>query len=158
MHETTDLFPGYVIDTSALIDLKPYPRDIFKTLWENLETLIREGNMIAPTEVLEELRRQRDDLLEWVKKSRFVVDLEPEQLAFVAEIERDFPDLVDKDKTTPEADPFVIALARAKGWKVVSQEKAAKPRARPKIPDVCPRYGVEYLSLFDFFREKKWEF
>ena len=158
MADVHDLFPGYVIDTSALIDLKPYPHDIFKSLWQNIEALIGEGNLIAPSEVLVELQRQRDDLLSWARKKMRFVDLEPEQVALLAEIERDFPDLVDKEKSTPEADPFVIALARAKGWKVVTQEKLAKPGARRKMPDVCVHYKVKVLSLFEFFREKKWEF
>jgi hypothetical protein len=52
----------------------------------------------------------------------------------------------------------VIALARSRGWKVVTQEHPAKPGGRPKIPDVCQHYGIECLSLFEFFRENKWEF
>jgi len=49
-----DLFPGYVIDTNALIDLwrRRYPRDVFPTLWQNLEALIRSGELVAPQEVL----------------------------------------------------------------------------------------------------------
>jgi hypothetical protein len=153
-----DLFPGYVMDTSALIDLKPYPKDIFKSLWQNLEALIAQGNMISPSEVLSELERQRDDLLKWAKKNKFFFDLDPDQVALVAKIEQAFPDLVDKDATTPEADPFVIALALSKGWAVITQEKPARPNARRKIPDVCSHFKIKCLSLFDFFRERKWEF
>ncbi|MBM4025551.1 MAG: DUF4411 family protein [Planctomycetes bacterium] len=52
--DMADLFPGYVIDTNALIDLwrRRYPRDVFPTLWQNLEALIRSGELVAPQEVL----------------------------------------------------------------------------------------------------------
>ena len=59
-----DLFPGYVIDTNALIDLwrRRYPRDVFPTLWQKIEGLIKSGELVAPQEVLNELQRQHDEL------------------------------------------------------------------------------------------------
>jgi len=155
----SELFPGYVIDTSALIDLwRPYPRDIFKSLWGEVTALIADGELVAPQEVLNELEQQHDDLLKWAKKQKFFKDLDNEQIAFLQEIVRRFPDIVDEKKTKADADPHVIALAKSKGWKVVTQEKHAKPGARKKIPDVCEHYGIPCLSLFDFFRDKGWNF
>jgi len=56
-----DLFPGYVVDTNALIDLwrRRYPPDVFPTLWQRIEELISSGELVAPQEVLSELQKQR---------------------------------------------------------------------------------------------------
>jgi predicted nucleic acid-binding protein len=155
----SELFPGYVIDTSALIDLwRPYPRDIFKSLWSKVTVLIADGELIAPQEVLKELEQQHDDLLRWAKKQTFFKELDNEQIVLLHDIVHRFPDIVDVEKTKADADPHVIALAMSKGWKVVTQEKYTKPQARKKIPDVCEHYRIPCLSLFDFFRDKGWNF
>ncbi|MCD6318324.1 DUF4411 family protein [Candidatus Aerophobetes bacterium] len=159
----------YCIDTSALIDMKIlYPQDIFSSLWKNMEKLIKQRRLISPYEVLEELRKKDDELLKWaeIHKSMFK-NLDANQLEKVRDILRLFPNLVDFQKTTPDADPFVIALAMCEEqqrtlWEeqriVVSEEKPAHPGARPKIPDVCKSYGVECISLMEFFRKENWQF
>lgn len=155
-----DLFPGYVIDTNALIDLwrRRYPRDVFPTLWQKLEELAASGELVAPQEVLNELQKQHDELHVWAKRQRFFMDLDSEQIQHVKDILKEFPSLIDEKKTVPDADPFVIALAMAKGWKVVSSENPAGTSARKRIPDVCIHYRVKCLTLLDFFRDRKWNF
>lgn len=155
------LFPGYCIDTSALVDLMKrfYPPDIFPSLWEDLKKLISQGNLIAPKQVLKELEKygDRDDpLLKWAKRNKgMFVDLtEKAQLQSVKEILERFPNLVDSNKEE-EADPFVVALAKVEGYSVIASEKIGSID-RPKIPDVCNHYGIKCLSLQEFFREQKW--
>jgi hypothetical protein len=62
---------GYCIDTCALIDLwrRHYPPDVFPGLWEDIERLVNQGRLIAPREVLEELRGVDDEILEWALPS-----------------------------------------------------------------------------------------
>lgn len=165
-------FPGYCycIDTSALIDLKPYYPDVFPSLWKNIEQFISQGRLIAPCEVLYELEKygdKDDELLKWAKKhKKMFKGLDNEQINQMRDIVRNFRNFVDINKTTPEADPFVIALAISEGCTVVTSEQPAKlvanlvvnPSARPKIPDVCEFYKVKWLPLSEFFREQKWKF
>lgn len=164
-----ELFPGYCIDTSALIDLwrRNYAPDVFPSLWKDIENLISQGWLIAPHEVLVELERyfdKNDELLKWVKKRKQMLkDLDNEQINQMRSISKQFPNFVHKDKTIPEADPFVIALAMSKGWTVITSEQPANlnanPGARPKIPDVCEHYDVRCIyKLLEFFREQKWKF
>jgi len=155
-----DLFPGYVIDTSALIDLwrRHYPRDIFPSLWERLEKQIGAGELIKPQEVINELEQQHDELLAWAKKRKFAKELKGEQISWVSRVLAVFPDLVDEKKAATDADPFVVALAGAKGWKVVTSEKRGEKGKRRKIPDACDHYDIKCLSLVDFFRDKDWNF
>lgn len=156
------LFPGYCIDTSALVDLMKrfYPPDVFPSLWKDLEKLISQGNLIAPKQVLRELEKygDRDDpLLKWAKKNKSMfVDLTEEQIQLVKEVLKNFPNLVDPNKEE-EADPFVVTLAKIEGCSVVTSEKMGSID-KPKIPDVCKRYGIKCLSLQEFFREQKWAY
>ncbi len=62
---------GFCIDTCALIDLwrRYYPPDVFPGLWADIEKLIGQGRLIAPREVLEELRGVDDEMLEWALPS-----------------------------------------------------------------------------------------
>lgn len=161
-----ELFPSYCIDTNALIDLwrRYYPPDIFPSLWEKLEKLISDGYLIAPREVFRELESQDDELLEWAKKRKGMFKvLDRHQVSLVKDILKNFPKLVDVNKTIPDADPFVIALVKSKGGTVFTSEQPANlyanPGARPKIPDVCKHYKVKCIHRFpEFFREQKWEF
>lgn len=163
------MFPGYCIDTNALIDLwrRRYAPDVFRSLWKNLENLISEGRLIAPREVLNELEKygdKNDELLKWAKKHKEMFkDLDYDQLNQVRDILKHFPTFVDTNKTTPEADPFVIALATSKGWMVITPEQpanlTANPAARPKIPNVCEQSNTKCIyELLEFFREEKWVF
>lgn len=160
-----ELFSGYYycIDTSALIDLKKlYPCNIFPSLWESFEKLISQGRLIAPREVLNELQSfidKDDELLRLAKKhKKMFKDLDNEQQLQVRNILRDFPRLVDENKMTPDADPFIVALAISESATVITSEKPANPGARPKIPNACEKYNVKCISLIEFFVEQKWKF
>lgn len=158
-----ELLPGYVIDANALIDLwrRWYARDVFVGVWRNIEGLLG-TEIVAPLQVLSELQSQRDELYGWAKRQKFFVDLDDEQRKAVNEILEDFPgnSFVNVKRTKPEADPFVVALAKVRGarWKVISSENSGGTSPRKRIPDVCARYGIKCLRLLDFFREKQWRF
>lgn len=156
-----ELFPGYCVDTSALVDLRRrlYPPDVFPSLAARVQTIITEGNLVAPREVLKELEKVDDEVLRWAKQhEKMFSNLDSQQRDLAHEILAQFPRRVDSDKTIPDADPFVIALARAKRWTVITSEKPATPGGRPMIPDVCQHYEVECLGLLDFFRKRGWSF
>lgn len=155
------LVPGYVIDTSALVDLWRvlYPPDVFPTLWErNLEEVIRMRLLIAPKEVYNELQRRDDELWNWAKNHKIMfIALDEEQTNQVKTIMSQFQNLVDNRKVTPEADPFVISLAMSKGWTVITSEHS-NPGGKPRIPDVCIHYGVKCIRLLQFLREMRWKY
>ncbi len=111
--------PVYCIDTSALIDLhKLYPSDVFVSLWEKLDELVKQGRLITPHEVFKEITRKDDELLRWLKERKsMVTHLDQEQLDMVKGILQRFPQLVDPNRPLPEADPFIIALAVVEGLK-----------------------------------------
>ena len=160
--------PVYCIDASSLMNLgRHFPSDVFPTLWEKINSLVRSGRLISPKEVLKEIEQGDDELVRWAKQHK-VMFKKPasEELTAVREILAEFPSLVDSSKQTAEADPFVIALAkigneRSKSlfpghkYVVVTEESRIRPN---RIPQVCDRYGIESMKLLEFFRSEKWKF
>ena len=152
----------YCIDTSPLIVLKnSYARDIFPSLWKDFEALIDNRIIIAPREVFRELEQIADELWQWAKaRKRMFNKLDREQMEFAQDIMGRFPNLVDPEKETPDADPFVISLARSENCTVITEERrtGSGPGGRPRIPNVCDAFGVPCLTLTGFFREQSWKY
>lgn len=147
---------GYCIDTSALIDLHTnhYPPDIFPGLWKDLEILVDQGLLIAPDEVFREICAKDDGLAKWGKSNKkMFIPLDVDQSQEVSRILEKFPGLVDQNKTIPEADPFLIALAKCRAWTIVTSEKPNNSPVKPKIPNVCKSLNVKWIKLLEFFRE-----
>ena len=147
---------GYCLDTSALIDLwrVHYPPDVFPGIWRDLEGSIRKGRIVAPMEVLRELRARDDELLAWAEgNDTMFITLDEAAIATMGRVIRDFPRLVDPDRTTPDADPFVIALALQNDHRVVTSEKATANPDKPRIPDVCKANAVRCITIPVMFRE-----
>ena len=164
----------YCADTSSLITIqRSYPLVISPRLWERLGDLAREGRLVAVREMFNELKRGGDDeIYQWAEGHRFMFrDPDNEQVEVVKEVINDprFKGIVDPDKETPDADPFVIALAvveqRRKPifpeqWVVVADESRTQPGRKPRIPDIChdPRYQLECIRILDMFQREGWQF
>ena len=151
----------YCVDTSALMDgwRRWYPHEAFPSLWKELENLVAGGELIAPDEVLEELKKKEDDLFKWAKSQKKLFHvLDAETQVALREVMAQFPRLVNTQKERSTADPVVIALARVKSFAVITGEKAAGNDARPRIPNVCDFYSVRHLTLPELIRERRWRF
>ena len=162
----------YCMDASSLIESRcAYAHDVFPGVWKQIDALVAEERMIAPYEVLEELKRQDDQRLWKGDRKKIFCRLDQEQTRKVGEIVARFPRLIDPTKETPDADPFVIALALARKedttqdnlyenrqYVVVSQETPSGPGGKPKIPNVCQAYGLECVALVELFRREGWTF
>jgi hypothetical protein len=125
-----------------------------------MEQAICDGRLVAPHEVLEEIKAYKgtkEEPRRWAKtQSELFIQLTNEQAGIVRDILEGHPDLVDPDKTVADADPFVIALAKTEGGTVVTSENPARPGQRPKIPDVCAANKVPCVSLLEYFRAMGW--
>jgi hypothetical protein len=150
----------YSIDTSSLVGAwrRAYPPDLLPRLWDHdLPTLIASGDLRASMEVKIELERQDDELLAWTAEcgELFIEVDEPVQDA-VRGIMLRHPDLINPNTGRSGADPFIIALARANGSIVVTEEKA-RP-TKPRIPDVCASFGIECINILDLLRREGWTY
>jgi hypothetical protein len=150
---------SYCIDTSALIDLRRhYPKNeaTFKAVWEEIETLIAEGNMITVKMVEKEIEKYqgRDDfLIKWISKHKkqLIYPMDSEIWDAGRKIMEEHPELLDKKKMMngeEETDPFLIALAYVKGCTIITQENKDNPN---RIPSIASKYDIKCINLFEFF-------
>lgn len=165
----------YCIDSSALIDLRIlYRRSTFPRLWSDMTGLVQSGRLIAPRQVWAEIRKD-NELPSWARlrdNRRMFLRLEPSAAQVAGNIINQFQGLVDMDKETPDADPFVIAIAITKSREqqdllnprryVVVTSEEPHPHGKPHIPDVCRAMRVDcmfgYRALGDLFEKEGWSY
>ena len=150
----------YVFDSNIFVDLqRRQPIDLYPSVWEKISRLMDDGVIISSHEVYEEIQAGSDDLAEWVKlrEKSFVPSEESIQL-IVREILVRYRALVEGGKKKNNADPFVIAVAKANNCKVVTSESPSGGQQPPKIPNVCSALNIECMSFVAFQREMRFAF
>jgi hypothetical protein len=149
----------YSIDTSALLDgwVRNYPPDVFGSVWSGLKNLGNGGRLVASDEVIEELAKKDDGVWKWAKSELTLYTMDAEIQRVVAEILAVHQRLVDERRNRSKCDPFVIALAKMKGFTVVTGEKASGNLQKPRIPDVCGALNIKCINLLALFREQGWQ-
>ncbi len=152
---------SFTLDTNVLIGLiQRYPRDIFSTIWENIEGAALSGDVCICEAVLREVRRGGDDLHTWAKGLEgFVCPATDQELATVAEIGRSHPGWVQGPLN--EADPFVIAHAEHERSIIVTEENRKGPNTEDrnqKIPNIADEHAVESIKFFDYVRRQGWTY
>lgn len=151
----------YCIDTSAWMDgwERDYPKDVFPTLWEALETHIETGAIKATEEVYVEVSKKDDALHAWFKdRKEIFVPVEEAVQDIVADILSQHSRLVDTKKNRSQADPFVIATAEHLKATVVTGERPSGKIDKPRIPDVCQARRLRCISFLEMLRELEWKF
>jgi len=157
---------NHVVDTDILITLLTfYPKDksTFKAVWDEIENLIKKKIMFSTDVVYQEINRYRgknDVVKKWAKshKKSFFIATNKEIWQLAQDIIRKFPDLLDKKKLQtgePDADPFLIALAKSEGATIITKERKDLSN---RIPNVALHYGVKSIDLYEFFEERKLKF
>ena len=157
---------SYVIDTNVLITLMTHhPKDkpAYQAIWDEIESLIKQGKIFSTIVVYEEMMRylgKDDRLKKWAisHKKRFFISPDEETWRLAQGIAKKFPDLLDKKKLQtgdPDADPFLIALSKSEGATIITQERKELPN---RIPAVASHYKVRSIDLYEFFEERKLKF
>jgi len=150
------LFRIYCIDASALINLTRYPgypREIFPTIWEKLENMIKRNEFISHIEVYKEIAKGGDLLFRWCKDhKKMFKDVEDCQIEEFRKIKPRYDphywnNQIDRDK--PWADPWLIALSICKDAIIVTDEKNIQNR----IPYIANHFNIPCLNLINFFKE-----
>ncbi len=150
---------AYSIDSSGILDLfRYYPPDVFPSIWTQMDAAANSGIIFAIDEVYRELERKDDVAFGWLKARRMiVVALDTAIQQRVAAILSVHPRLIDTRKSRSAGDPFVIGLAQARGYSVVTGEKASGVLAKPNIPDVCTALKVPWMNVLSMFRNEGWK-
>jgi hypothetical protein len=151
----------YSFDTSSLLNGRRdlLPPATFPTLWANIEAMIGDECIQCVDVVRDELAKRDDDVHQWVKAQQGLFlplshDVQREARGILTQHQR----LVGIGSGRSGADPFVIALARARHGTVVTEETLSGNLARPRIPDVCEAMQTPWLNLVGFVQEQGWTF
>ena len=152
---------NYTLDTNILIGLEQrYPRDIFPAIWDSIEQTVASGESCICEAILREVHRGGDYLYNWAKTlDNFGCKATDEELLTVAEIAQDHPEWVQGQLN--EADPFVIAHAKAESSIIVTEENrkgVGTVDKNQKIPNIADEHGVRTMKFFDFIRAHQWQF
>jgi len=154
---------SYVLDTSGLVGAwqRRYPPEVFTTLWDNLEALGAQGELLVPEEVHRELKSKSDELFAWVD-ARSDVLLAPTTRALLITartVLKGHPRLSMTGTGRGLADPFVIAQAELAGVPIITEE-AGGSLNKPRIPFVCTAraQGVVCMDMLGLIRAEGWSF
>jgi hypothetical protein len=149
----------YSLDANVFIESwrRLYRPRTFATFWERFDEGIEAGTLRATEEVKVEIWRRDDELKRWLKDRLevFVPHEEDIQIALRSALgpcER----MLGSHKGHNAADPWVIALAMARGMTVVTLEGLTGNASKPRVPDVCEQLGVPWTNLADFIDEQNW--
>jgi hypothetical protein len=117
--------------------------------------LIADNRLTAPMEVLHETEKRSDEL--HAARRPMFRELDDALQIEAANVLRQYPRLVGERRLRTSADPFVIALARVAGLRIVTDEKPTGNLQRPNIPDACSALGMPAcMGLLDLIRAEKW--
>ncbi len=149
----------YCVDTSSLIAAwqERYPIENFPPFWARMDALIEAGRLIAPVEVLNEMKKKSEELHTWLKaRPSMFRELNEAVQIEAGNVLAQFPRLVGERKLRTSADPFVIALARVERLDLVTDEKPTGSSSRPNIPDVCTALGMTTMGVLDLIKAERW--
>jgi hypothetical protein len=158
----------YCVDTSTLIDLRHYPRQIFTSVWQRIEELASGGRLISTDEVLIELSRRDDAVYRWAMDHRTLFRPPSREVILQAQqILNDFPEWGDlANREAPWADPLVVAEAVVEHRRqeqelfgspcLVLTEERKPPAIR--IPMVSERYGLTAVNFHEMLEREGWTF
>ncbi len=160
----------YCLDTSVFTEAhrRYYGFDIAPGFWVAIENNIVNGKIVSPMIVKKEIDKGKDQLATWTKSMAGVLFVEPderiiENIQIVADfIENNYENTGEKLQFLGNADPWVIAQAKANELIVVTAEarnpnesinKATyKINGRIKIPNVCEKLDIPWIDTFELLR------
>jgi len=147
----------YIIDTSAVLSQKPneiHRRTRFKSLWKNIDELIKQQIIVLSTEIVEEI--DDNDIKDSLKKQNCrIIEVDEEVQANVAKVVTTRPGLIDFKQNKSSGDAFLIGTAMKYGLTVITEEN---PDKQFKIPKVCECLGVNCINILGLCELEDWEF
>lgn len=160
----------YTIDSSALMAMfndEPWTsKKVNAGLWERIADLINEGVIISHAEVLAEIKKdgvKGEELFNWAHSNVAIFKPHDEEEGkIIGTMSGHYGEFVNNygKPSDAHADPWLIAQAKTRGLKIISQETPSGNPKTPKLPNVArdPQYGVPVLDLWRLANERGWQF
>jgi Domain of unknown function (DUF4411) len=160
----------YTIDSSSLMamfgDESILSKNSTPGLWDRVLEFIKQGIIISHIEVLYEIKKDGkngEELYDWAyandsvfqdydweREGKIIRSMSPKYSAFV-----------NAKVNNIHADPWLIAQAKSKQLKVISEEKMSySPDIKKhKIPNVCldSLFNVGCVDLWGLMKEQNWK-
>ncbi len=153
---------AYLLDTNIFITAKnELPMDVYPSFWNKMAQLATDGEFRSIKKVEEEIRKGKDELVEWLDASLpggwFIaenggtIEALSTVTRWVTMSQVYTPSA--KNEFVAVADSWIVAEALSRSMTVVTHETPDPMcRRRVKIPDVCNAVGVRFCSLNEALR------
>lgn len=159
----------YLIDASSFKELweRKYPPTTFPSLYIKLEPLILERDIHCIQPVFAEIRKPSDivqgkSLREWLedismKKESFIIPPGKDEEEQAMGLSIEYRSKGKSQDGVSENDLLMVAVAKVRGWTVVTEERKQdsrpKEKKKYKIPLVCLEQKVRCINLLEFIQE-----
>lgn len=147
----------YIIDTCSIISQKPdepHRRNVYNTLWERIDELVREHAIVTCSEILDAV--EDEDLRKWLNRHQCVVlDIDNDIQQLVTQIVTKHPELIDFKNIKSSADAFLIATAMKYRLLVITEENKTSLK---RIPKICDAYGISCFNITELAEKEGWQF
>ena len=157
----------YLLDSNIFITSENHiPRDIFEGFWCKLGDTLESGAAVLHQTVVDELKRKRDSLVEWIESLSGVEVVAPGEETLEKYLEvcawvdgQDYePRALREFKAESRADAWLCAEALASGFTLVTYETTSSTTRKVKIPNVCEGLSIRCIDGFDFMRVQGFRF
>lgn len=164
----------FLIDANTLMTASRffYAYDLIPSFWGIFEEKIKAGNIVLLDMVKAEIDKGQDELKQWVseRKDEFQIcnHVDSEIIPKYAEVMQYIQECgfynekgLNDWARNEVADPWLIAAAVVKGYKLITFEQSAgslnikNKCGRVKIPDVAKHFNVEVHTLYHMMRQLK---
>lgn len=147
----------YIIDTCAILSQKEdraYRRNVFKDLWKNIDTMVKEHIIVTCSEIFEEIGDK--DIKKWIQECNCkIIPINEIVQKNVRKVVTSNPQLINFKQIKSSGDAFLIATAMQYSLTVITEENKDSNK---KIPYVCENLGVPCVNIIELCELEKWSF
>lgn len=158
----------YLFDTSSLIGLGKINERLLKDPTGKFKSLVQKKRAFIIRNVKQELERgitkneNEEKIPEFLKdnidKILFPLDQEVQKILLSEILTKYYKEDIAYANDPKIADPYLIALAKYKGFTLVTDEKLniSDSTDHVKIPNVCLKENVKCISLVSLIQQEQW--
>ncbi|BEM41764.1 DUF4411 family protein [Serratia marcescens] len=155
----------YIIDSNIFIEAQNtyYCLDVCPGFWDFLGQRFESGELVSIRNVYDEIAHKDDAIFDWLKARKPYFGAVSDEAT-----QRNFADIANyvqveysaRKTNNPNinsflsvADPWLIAKAMSTSATLVTHEvRAGAGSFKPKIPDICDKFGVNVIRTNELLR------